>query len=51
VSKRNGAGRAKYLRRMAKTKDLEWALSPAPESKDHVKINEQHELFINGKGQ
>ncbi len=36
---------------MAKTKTIEWALSPAPESKDHVKINEQYELFINGKWQ
>jgi len=34
-----------------KKKSLDWALSPAPESKDHVKINEQYELFIGGKWQ
>ncbi len=32
-----------------KKKPLDWALAPAPESKDHVRINEQYELFINGK--
>jgi hypothetical protein len=30
----------------SKKKVLDWA--PAPESTDHVKINEQYELFING---
>ena len=34
-----------------KKKSLDWALSPASESKDHVKINEQYELFIGGKWQ
>ncbi|MBV6403388.1 MAG: NAD/NADP-dependent betaine aldehyde dehydrogenase [Flavobacteriales bacterium] len=35
---------------MVKTKkSLDWSLAPAPESKDHVKINEQYELFIGGK--
>ncbi|MEZ4816343.1 MAG: aldehyde dehydrogenase family protein, partial [Bdellovibrionota bacterium] len=29
----------------------DWALAPAPESADHVKINGQYELFINGKWQ
>ncbi|MBX2971962.1 MAG: aldehyde dehydrogenase family protein [Flavobacteriales bacterium] len=28
---------------------LTWTLAPAPESADHVKINAQYELFINGK--
>jgi len=32
-----------------KKKSIDWALAPAPESKDHVRINEQYELFINGK--
>ncbi|MFN8351048.1 MAG: aldehyde dehydrogenase family protein, partial [Flavobacteriales bacterium] len=32
-----------------KKKPLDWALAPAPESKDHVKISEQYELFIGGK--
>jgi len=36
---------------MAKTKKVDWTLAPAPESKDHVKINEQYELFIGGKWQ
>ena len=36
---------------MAKTKKIEWPLSPAPESADHIKINEQYELFIGGKWQ
>ncbi|HOY28964.1 MAG TPA: aldehyde dehydrogenase family protein, partial [Flavobacteriales bacterium] len=36
---------------MAKKNALDWTLAPAPESKDHVKINEQYELFINGKWQ
>ncbi|MBL7931039.1 MAG: aldehyde dehydrogenase family protein [Bacteroidia bacterium] len=26
-----------------------WEYSPAPESKDHIKINDRYELFINGK--
>jgi len=26
-----------------------WAYEPAPESKDHIKINNQYELFIGGK--
>ncbi len=30
---------------------IDWALAPAPESADHVKINAQYELFINGKWQ
>jgi len=51
VSKLNGAGLAKYLRRMAKTKKVDWALAPAPESKDHIKINEQYEHFIGGDWQ
>ena len=32
-------------------KPLDWALAPAPESADHVKISSQYELFINGKWQ
>ena len=40
-----------HLKTMAKKKPLDWQLAPAPESKDHVKINEQYELFINGKWQ
>ncbi|MCB9165432.1 MAG: aldehyde dehydrogenase family protein [Flavobacteriales bacterium] len=32
-------------------KPLDWALAPAPESADHVNINGQYELFINGKWQ
>ncbi|MBL8012077.1 MAG: aldehyde dehydrogenase family protein, partial [Flavobacteriales bacterium] len=32
-----------------KKKTLDWTLAPAPESTDHVKINAQYELFINGK--
>ncbi|MEO8068842.1 MAG: hypothetical protein ABI599_14190 [Flavobacteriales bacterium] len=36
---------------MAKTKKVDWALAPAPESKDHIKISQQYELFINGKWQ
>ena len=28
---------------MAKKKPLDWALAPAPESKDHVKINAHYE--------
>jgi len=27
------------------------SIAPAPESADHVKINAQYELFINGKWQ
>jgi len=41
-----------------KTKKIDWALAcpagrlaPAPGSKEHVKINEQYELFIGGKWQ
>jgi len=34
---------------MAKKKALDWQLAPAPGSADHVKINGQYELFINGK--
>ena len=34
-----------------KKRSIDWALAPAPESKDHVKIQEQYELFINGKWQ
>lgn len=34
-----------------KTKTISWPLAPAPESTDHVKINSQYELFINGKWQ
>ncbi|MCB0786162.1 MAG: aldehyde dehydrogenase family protein, partial [Flavobacteriales bacterium] len=34
-----------------KKKTTDWALAPAPESTDHVKINAQYELFINGKWQ
>ncbi|HRN36125.1 MAG TPA: hypothetical protein PLV70_06060 [Flavobacteriales bacterium] len=32
-------------------KSIEWALSPAPESKDHFTIKPQYELFIGGKWQ
>jgi hypothetical protein len=34
-----------------KIKKVDWPLAPAPESADHVKINAQYELFINGKWQ
>ncbi|HMU13322.1 MAG TPA: aldehyde dehydrogenase family protein, partial [Flavobacteriales bacterium] len=34
-----------------KKKSIDWQLAPAPESKDHVHISEQYELFINGKWQ
>ena len=35
---------------MATTKKpLDWKLVPAPESSDHVRIDKQYELFINGK--
>jgi len=34
---------------MAKQKNLDWQLAPAPESKDHFKLKEQYELFIGGK--
>ena len=34
---------------MAKKKTIDWALAPAPESKDHFKLKEQYELFIGGK--
>ncbi|MGZ3883490.1 MAG: aldehyde dehydrogenase family protein, partial [Bacteroidia bacterium] len=26
-----------------------WNYAPAPESKEHIKLNEQYDLFINGK--
>lgn len=42
---------ARYLRCMAKKQALDWTLAPAPESTDHVKINAQYELFVNGKWQ
>ena len=32
-----------------KKKPLDWALAPAPESKDHFKLREQYDLFIGGK--
>ena len=34
-----------------KKKTTAWALAPAPESTDHVRIDKQYELFINGKWQ
>ena len=34
-----------------KKKTTDWALAPAPESTDHVRIDKQYELFINGKWQ
>ncbi|MCB0792361.1 MAG: aldehyde dehydrogenase family protein, partial [Flavobacteriales bacterium] len=36
---------------MAKKKTIDWQLAPAPESTDHVRIDKQYELFINGKWQ
>lgn len=30
---------------MAKKKPIDWTLAPAPESKEHVKINEPYELY------
>lgn len=35
---------------MAKTKsEFEWAYAPAPEAKDHIRLNKKYDLFINGK--
>ncbi|MBL7939209.1 MAG: hypothetical protein JNL43_07610 [Flavobacteriales bacterium] len=34
---------------MAKNNALDWTVAPAPESKDHVRIDPQYGLFINGK--
>ncbi|MEO7081673.1 MAG: aldehyde dehydrogenase family protein, partial [Flavobacteriales bacterium] len=34
---------------MAKKKTIDWALAPAPESKDHITIKPQYDLFIGGK--
>lgn len=34
---------------MINMKDFEWIYAPAPEAKDHVKINPRYDLFINGK--
>ena len=34
---------------MAKQKTIDWQLAPAPESKDHITIKPQYELFIGGK--
>lgn len=31
------------------TKEFNWTYAPAPEAKDHVKINSQYDLFIDGK--
>jgi aldehyde dehydrogenase (NAD+) len=31
------------------TENFTWSYAPAPESKDHIQINKQYELFINGK--
>mgnify|MGYP002369256148 CR=1 FL=1 len=31
------------------TNTFEWAYAPAPEARDHVKINDRYELFIGGK--
>ncbi|MBS1582305.1 MAG: aldehyde dehydrogenase family protein [Bacteroidetes bacterium] len=36
---------------MAKKKPIDWRLVPAPESKDHVRIDPQYELFVGGKWQ
>jgi len=33
---------------MSKKKALDWQLAPAPESKDHIRISPQYELFICG---
>ena len=32
-------------------KTISWPRAPAPEVTDHVKINAQYELFLNGKWQ
>jgi aldehyde dehydrogenase (NAD+) len=32
-----------------KKKTVEWALSPAPESKDHFTLKSEYDLFIGGK--
>lgn len=37
-----------YHRCMAKKNALDWQLAPAPESKDHVRIDPECRLFING---
>ena len=34
---------------MAKKKPIDWQLAPAPESKDHITIKPQYDLFIGGK--
>ena len=31
------------------TNEFKWDYAPAPEAKDHVQINDQYDLFINGK--
>ena len=40
---------AKFEPMAAKKKPIDWALAPASEWKDHIKISPQYELFINGK--
>src|SRR4051794_2887740 len=34
---------------MLNMETTDWKYSPAPESKDHVKLKDQYDLFINGK--
>ena len=36
---------------MAKKKQIEWDLAPAPESRGHVKLKDRYDLFIGGKWQ
>ncbi len=45
----NSAAIFETMATKTKKQALDWTLAPAPESTDHVKINAQYELFINGK--
>jgi aldehyde dehydrogenase (NAD+) len=42
--------KAKSIKKPSSTKELfTWSYAPAPESADHVQLQKQYELFINGK--
>jgi len=47
----NAAAIFETIATKTKKQALDWKPAPASGSKDHVKINEQDELFINGKWQ